>query len=378
MMYQLEQSDYHKIEPLFASLMKFHFSAKGVIEGSKYGVIYVDDLENPQSAYMYSAAWHFLGGKADNGEFNRALHELIMSPKFPDAPYLSQKDEIFLTCDSDNWYQQFTVIFDERPLVYVDRRHYLFDQTLFDWKTKMPDGFVIREISREIVKNDDLKNIDKMKDWISGAWFGLFDDFYAKGTGACMMKGDDIVSWCFTVNDATDSCELGMATAEEYRRQGLGTITAAAAVDFCLKKGFTVLDWHCDDNNKGSWSIAQNAGFKREPDYISHFYVYDKAVHFALAGNFDIRADRYEKAAENLSEAIAAENDDTPSWIYIQAARAYAATGKNNLAISNLNVAIDRGWKNADFIDACTELHSLHDMAEWDATIKRLPQSQDD
>ncbi len=145
-MYRLEQSDYKKVKALFSSLSEFHFSAKGMLDGSMCGVVYVDDIDNPISAYMYVTSWHFLAGKADNEDFNQALHELIMSPEFREATPRTMSGELFLTCDCDEWYPQFGVIFDDQELEYIKRRHYVFDQTSFSSKSAVPDGFEIRKI----------------------------------------------------------------------------------------------------------------------------------------------------------------------------------------------------------------------------------------
>jgi RimJ/RimL family protein N-acetyltransferase len=78
------------------------------------------------------------------------------------------------------------------------------------------------------------------------------------------------VSWSLADCIVGDACEIGIHTAEDYRRQGLATLTAAATVDGCLARGLTAIGWHCDVDNLGSRGVAERVGFRHERDYVEY------------------------------------------------------------------------------------------------------------
>ena len=89
------------------------------------------------------------------------------------------------------------------------------------------------------------------------------------------MHEQQVVSWSIADCVSGERCEIGIHTLPEYRRQGLATITAAAAVDFAFSHGFKVVGWHCDDDNVGSWKTAEKVGFFKERDYVFYLHAFD-------------------------------------------------------------------------------------------------------
>jgi len=75
------------------------------------------------------------------------------------------------------------------------------------------------------------------------------------------------VSWSLADCRSGDACEIGIHTAEPYRRRGLATLTAAATVEYALSNGFSTVGWQCSEDNLGSIGTAEKVGFERERDY---------------------------------------------------------------------------------------------------------------
>ena len=57
--------------------------------------------------------------------------------------------------------------------------------------------------------------------------------------------------------------ELGIGTAEAYRGQGLGTITAARAIQACEARGYHAF-WNAAQQNVASIALARRLGFQTE------------------------------------------------------------------------------------------------------------------
>jgi epoxide hydrolase-like predicted phosphatase len=77
--YRLDQAHYERMRPLFRAL-EFHLTSAAVLDGNNPGQVFVDDLTEPQSAFMASPEGCYLAGRSDNDAFNRALSQTILRP----------------------------------------------------------------------------------------------------------------------------------------------------------------------------------------------------------------------------------------------------------------------------------------------------------
>jgi RimJ/RimL family protein N-acetyltransferase len=84
-----------------------------------------------------------------------------------------------------------------------------------------------------------------------------------------MLHGDQVVSWSVADCVSGGACEIGIHTRKDYRRRGLGTLTAAAAVDLGLSN-YRFVGWHCDEQNIPSIRVAEKVGFDLERRYIQY------------------------------------------------------------------------------------------------------------
>jgi RimJ/RimL family protein N-acetyltransferase len=108
---------------------------------------------------------------------------------------------------------------------------------------------------------------------MDGNW-GSTAAFLAKGFGFVTLYTKagavQVVSWSLADCRSGDACEIGIHTVKEYRRRGLASITAAAAVEYALSHDFSRVGWHCSEDNLGSIGTAEKVGFERERDYVLH------------------------------------------------------------------------------------------------------------
>ncbi len=369
MIYQLNKHDYEKVHPLFAGLAEYSCTVDGVLDSTRTGKIYVDDTDNPLSAFMYSGEWYYLAGKTDNADFNRALNTLIMSDEFAEDPCRGTDDEVFFTCDSGDWSERFVTICGDRQIIEAPRKRYVFKEAPFDWRERIPDGFTFRPLDKDLLESD-LKNVEEVHEWMKADWANAVDVYKQRGVGMCAIHGDEIASWCFTASIGGNACEMGIETSPDYQRQGLGTLTAVAAADACLQAGFTVIDWNCNKINLGSWGVAEKAGFVLEREYTAYTYIFDAVIHFAVGGNILFRSKQYKKATEWYEKSISA--GDASFKIYYIAARSHAANGDSDNAIKHLNAAIDKGWEHLESTKSCEEFNILHGTPEWEAVLTRI------
>jgi RimJ/RimL family protein N-acetyltransferase len=89
----------------------------------------------------------------------------------------------------------------------------------------------------------------------AGVWFGA-------SRSVCLLHEQEIVGWCLSEYNAGPRCEIGIATAEPFRRRGLATLMARAFIDHALTQGVYDIGWICWAGNRPSVATAEKLGFE--------------------------------------------------------------------------------------------------------------------
>ena len=375
MIYRLEEEDYEKVRPLFEPL-EFNLTVIAVIEGTSPGRIYVDDIDDPRTAFMCSVEGYYLAGHENNEAFNAALNRLIVEMVSAGDTMRENEQEMSLGIHPDTWEPKLDKLVGRSPIKAV-RRHYLCTKLkVVDWRDRVPHSFSVHRIDRKLLETPGLRILGHITDWMRANW-GSIDDFMKRGFGFCMLHGREVVSWCVADYASGDMCEIGIHTRPDHRRRGLATLTAAATVDYCFSHGFRSVGWHCDEGNLGSRGVAEKVGFELERKYFSHYYMFNEAHHLAELGLVAFKAKRYRETVECYEKVFAAK--DIPDWMpgemhlyYHLAARAWAALGDHVMALRYLEKAIEKGWSYLQETKNCEEFKSLHEMPSWKRILKNL------
>jgi RimJ/RimL family protein N-acetyltransferase len=380
LLHRLKQQDYDKVLSLFAPLAEFKSAVSGVLDGTQLGTVFVDDTANPQSACMYWDQLLILAGNPDNVAFNHALHTLVMKQGFADASYQTVSDGIVTLCHPAAWQDRFDVVFGARMPVEEARGHYVFRQSMFDWREMLPDeGISVQSINKALLDNDSLENIQELRASVQGAWAESAANFEEQGVGACVLTSGEIVGWCYTRMVARDdACELTLETVDTYIGQGVATLASAAAIDFCLARGFVTIEEHIADWNTPSLRVAEKVGFVRERDYSVYTYFFDAAIHFSVAGEINLKFGRFQEALHWYKKSF--DEGEAPLPSYYNAAVAAVRIEDSILAFKYLNMAIDmgRGFISLDLVKNAEVFDDLHDTPEWAAVLERIQRENDD
>jgi RimJ/RimL family protein N-acetyltransferase len=272
MIYELVKADHEKVRPLLRPL-EYHLASAAVLDGNNPGRVFVDDPANPQTAFMVSPEGCYLAGNPDNEAFNRALNEAIYAGKAFD-----EADALFFVCHPGSWQERLRVVLDPRLPMEVVRHHYVCRELNYDWRVDVPDGFTVHRIDEPLLSRSGLRIPDHVRSWMENNW-GSIAAFLQRGFGCVTIHDREVVSWSLADCVSDDACEIGIRTLPAYRRRGLATITAAAAVDHALSNGFSMVGWHCAVDNLGSIGTAEKVGFERERDYVMYSVFLDEAEH---------------------------------------------------------------------------------------------------
>jgi RimJ/RimL family protein N-acetyltransferase len=260
--HELGHDEYKRATPLFQGLDHQLITA-AVLAGANPGRVWVDDVVEPGAAFMASPEGCFLAGYEGSGAFNRAVYEQIV------GPWLEKYGAAVLICHPDAWEAVLDVIVGGRPVVKRDRIHYLLDRPRLNWEAEVPEGYRVEPIDDALLARPGMYIPEHVTGWMKNNW-GSVAGFVANGLGCCTIHDHRIVSWSLADCIVGQACEIGIRTAEAYRRRGLATLTAAATVDACLARGLTDVGWQCDVDNLGSRGVAERVGFCRERDYVQY------------------------------------------------------------------------------------------------------------
>jgi RimJ/RimL family protein N-acetyltransferase len=262
--YTLERRDYGRAADIFQDL-SYNLVIDSVMAGHTPAWVTVDDALSPRSAWMWNRmGTMLLVGRAGNDGFNRALSTLLDGRVVPDARR-RQIPSLTLHYSPETWKEKLDVLLPGIKPERTWRRFYAFQDLTVDWRDELPSGCSMRRIDQELLRKDQLKNVDHVVGWVHSFWHSI-GDFDETGFGFCVVEGGAIVSWCLTVYASGSDVELGLATVPEHRNRGYATLAAAGCVEHGIERGFT-LHWHCDEENRPSIRVAEKVGFSDPTRY---------------------------------------------------------------------------------------------------------------
>lgn len=385
MIYELLPEQYGRVRPLLLPLAHQPFCS-AVLARIHPGRVFVDDRDHPRTAAVTRQdPWVFLAGDPDNPAFSRALNEAIFAREIIDqqVPYL-----LFTTHPGD-WHGQLAAVCSPRHPLPAQRRHYVCREFEYDWRTDVLDGFTVQPMDETLLDRPGLTVPEEVSHtierWRSIASTRLRDFGFVTVYQDATSDAAQVASWA-TVDAIVDGTgDAGLFTLEDFRRRGLATITAAAAVEHGLSHGVSTVNWTCSEDNIGSIRTAEKLGFERQRDYTLYYFHFDRAEHrgameytasdFAQKGEAAIKAGQYGEAASHYDQVLALRNDPAASDYHL-AARAWAALGNSDRAIEYLREAAGRGWDLFYHTRTCKEFKVLHGTPEWAGVLEHIQQNR--
>ncbi len=382
MIQELKERDYEKVQPLFEEL-RYNLIISAVIEGTSPGRIYADSVTDPRTAFMCTVEGYYLAGHDNNNEFNTSLNKLIFERIFAGDTVRKGETDVAIGFYPNSWEDKMPIIFQGRIPLTTARRHYVYSDLEADnWKDHVPEGFQVKRIDEKLLGTPSLEIPKHVTGWMKTNW-GSVSGFMKKGFGFCTLHGKKIVSWSLADCVSGNACEIGIHTHEDYRRQGLAALTAAATVDYALSNGSRYVGWHCDEYNLPSIKTAEKVGFKLERKYIQCFACSNEAHHLEETAQAHFKAERYREAIESYEKFFATPQEQLPDWLrealprelgvhYFRVASAKAFIGENDGALEYLEKAIDNGWLYMDFLKGRKEFESMHGTPKWNRILEKI------
>ncbi|WP_066503445.1 GNAT family N-acetyltransferase [Abyssisolibacter fermentans] len=267
MIYELKKEEFYKLNNLL-DIPMCNLDIKAVIKLNNHGRIFVDNIENPRSAVIWSKGieGYFFIGDENNTVFNDSLNDFFDKEIIP----MSKKFEynwIEMSGTSDEWNDTIERVFKSRPEFGKSYQYIYTYENLEEFDLEAPQIELeanIAKIDRDIL-DSGYENLKFLKDNIF-AWWDNIEDFFEKGIGYCIIYRNKIVSSCMTSFVADDWMESHIETVEGYRRKGFAKRAVYEFLMYCKEHNIKAY-WDCMATNIGSYSTAESLGYKRKFTY---------------------------------------------------------------------------------------------------------------
>ena len=242
-----------QVTPALRSLFKpdepSAIRAFAVLAGGNAGKILTDDPEHPEWGLVWEAddGTLYRGGKCDKDVL--AIGVTLLRQDGVVALGFREGDPSVDLFPPDPDAGAECLEFD-RPIGSSDLSPYL---------GKLPAGYAIHRMDRTLLERSPRRD-EKVNR------FGSFQNLLARGIAVCILHHDAVVCEAYADMDILGTREIGVATQEVHRKQGLATITCAHLIRLCEESGSATY-WDCAKFNAGSVALAHKLGFQNERAY---------------------------------------------------------------------------------------------------------------
>lgn len=217
------------------------------------GRVYVDNLEDPDSAIALLGDFCFFAGKPKKeivlykpGQDMRQFMIMI--------PQNKEWEELIEECYGNKVRKTVRYAIKKEPDIF-DR------EKLKEAADGLPDGYTLKMIDEELFWK--CREIEWCRDWV--AQYEDYAMFKKYGLGVIIEKDGQPVSGASSYSGYIGGIEIEIDTREDYRRRGLAYICGAKLILECLKRGLYP-SW--DAHNRWSVALAEKLGYHFDHEYV--------------------------------------------------------------------------------------------------------------
>lgn len=276
MIYEISKDKYKSIHNILDDSMD-NIEVKAVIDGINPGWIFVDSIESPRTAMVWSKGiqgFYFVGDE-NNTEFNNNINEFI-EIEIKSRLFEEKLNWFEFSGETEKWNDNFEKIFRNRPLKKSKQFQYKLEHNswILHNKRKLKDEYILRQIDRKLLDDPNIINIEFISSEIM-RWWNSYEDYFKNTFGYCIIFKNKIVNYCICNFKYKNVHTIGIETLDGFRRQGLSQITTEAFIDNCTNNQLNPR-WECMESNLASRSLAEKLGFHRNHIYTLYYFSLDK------------------------------------------------------------------------------------------------------
>ena len=240
MIYKIvEESDLLKIKPLFNDIR--FYMGNSVLDGVM-GEAYVDDIKNPNIAFLLVRSYCFISGNISESKLKEIIDKRFRNYKLiPSDRIGNQIKKIY-----SNNIQKFHRYSIKKDVKFnIEKLHHMANS--------LNNSFNIVKIDESLA--------NKIKEL---GFINITDDYKKNGIGFCCIYNNEIIGVASSNIFYKDGIEVNIKVDEKYRRKSIATAMASNLILECLKQNKKV-SW--DAANVNSVRLAQKLGFEFDSSY---------------------------------------------------------------------------------------------------------------
>jgi len=262
-MLEIQKKSFHCVKALFED-NDAYVEPKGVIEGNNPGWVFVNSINNPQIALIWT--------KGNEGFYLLGNNQIINYSEelngFIDTHIKSK------LLSMDKTYFEISVVppVIDNDLKYIFKNRHLesWVQSVYQYKHKNGINIINNNNLyniKEILQNKHIvENMDFVRSKILNYWYSI-DIFIKKANGFCIFIDNKIVSMAITGWIAGNVHTISIETDENYRNKGYAKLCSSVLLNKYLENNY-IPHWECEKENIGSAKIAEYLGFTKLFDYV--------------------------------------------------------------------------------------------------------------
>lgn len=345
------------LRPLFAPL-DYHLAITAVLEGRSPGYIFSDNPVAPHVGLLWAQGRVFLAGEADDPALRAAVRAVFAQQFRADAEQRGQ--HAFSVAYTAEWAPYIEDVLAEYfPLQGL--RH-AYERETADLDPPQDTQYALQPVDASVVALSHLSGQAELLAEMQSERPSV-TDFLMKSFGIMAVHGQEIIGWCLSEYNTAARCELGVATAAPWRRQGVGKATTMATIRRAAATGLECVGWHCWADNAPSIALARSLAFGLRAEYPVAFAYVDPQQGLAVHGSLALEEGEVGQALAWLEKAAAL--GPLPGWALVQQARAEGARGRTAVALDLLQQAAGQGYTDFGRYDDDPYLAQVRMTAGW-------------
>lgn len=264
-MKQLEKENYNKVSALVRQVTINNLFARSVVEQKVTGRIFVDETDNPSTAYIiHPYGMTLLTGDGSNQAFNDWFKDYALNT----AGKRSAHE--WMQAWPDAWDRILPALFADRLVKSADNKTNR-DKGIIELNTRVNFRFNKEKFlaSRKEVTDQAIRIVQTDRPLframqgsvIPASFWDTEDDYFNHGLGYSLLYNDQLAAMAFSSFWFDDQFELGIETVPAFRGKGLAENVCAALLDYCIQNKLEPI-WACRLENTGSYKLALKLGFE--------------------------------------------------------------------------------------------------------------------
>ena len=221
--------------------------AFNVLEGLNRGQILVNNPQHPTMAVVRDSMYGtlYLGGEVSAPLLASLIQHFRKTGEVGIGCWLEDPLNEMIPRDFD---------YDGRTYFFTERSSRNVSQNF-----PLPAGYSLLPRNEQLFrKSSDYQSTVEL--------FGTVENVMQYTLGVVILREEAIVCEAATGAPTHGLIEVGVTTAEPYRRQGFATIACAHLIEICEEQGYKTW-WDCAKQNLPSVSLAKKLGYQNEPEY---------------------------------------------------------------------------------------------------------------